>query len=105
MATESKVAKSAARRWFRLTWSGRVEAVMVTKETEQFVTYIDPYYDRPQRRAKAGEYFPTFDALKQYQIERCERRLQSALDESSRAKEQLNKAREMTEPKKEEVAS
>lgn len=86
---------------YRVTYSGRVEAEAVVKETDCFVTLrrLDwrgqPYESRLK---KDGQFFPTFAAAKGSIVTKAEQAVESSLRSVEMARRSLAEALAMKEP-------
>lgn len=82
------------------TYSGKIEAVNVVKETEKFITCTYSYCGREHQRrvGKDGayeKYFDSWSEAKDNHVSSCESRLLSAELALQSAKEKLEKALSM----------
>lgn len=89
--------------WYRVNFIGEVSRVEVLKETPQFVSIKE--WGREHRRNKAGEFFPTFEEMKRYLVEKNQSKVRHLEDQLNYARKQLEKAEAMEDTVSQEVES
>jgi len=90
--------------WYRVsTWGKpKITTVEVTKETDKYITYLQPSWDNKRmderRSSKSNEFWPTFAAARQELLVRYKRDMNQAQIEYEEAKERFHKVYLMEKP-------
>ena len=89
--------------WWKIcTYNYEIKPVEVVGETAKYVTLdasSESFFKRPQRCAKANEYFPTFSEARIFLLTRLNNKFESLNQEMGRNKQDYDKVFLMEEPK------
>jgi hypothetical protein len=76
-----------------------ITAREVVKETEKTLTYINPFWQDPQRAMKANQFFPTFLEARAFLLGRLDDKFNALNFELKKNKQCYDKVFLMEEPK------